>query len=633
MNTNEQSLSEITKVLLKSDLFSMEQKFDLQENGFYIKDGKFCINKGETILPSKEAANGKSNDLLKSTSDKAIEIPKNVLELGLKYANYKISQRKWAQELYRMAKSSRNLSHEATENEPFKRTMLKKLGMLTTDSNYHALQEKSRRNNQRMVRDGLLTIKTRRKKDLEHFENRKKRNRTNPGRYTSNKYAIPETAFQLFELLNNNKVLYSQPKEIAFFLKTGTKLQSFKKAKKNEKGGVSNHKRWSMAEGIYKDLNKEIVRNDKPLSNLSSSSFFKKSQKAFSKDEINLSKIFKRRLLEELALTEHPTTLKLQARKLLEHNNGDLKKTRAHHERILAEHKKQHRRKIIQNDGAWRQTAIDRGIELNGEIKPIEKEKNNKKKFASTPNPLVKATRNQQLREIHQAIQILPRRAEINSYMPSKWLAIYKDPKKIQDAIWVAYERHQHSLEIQNLEAYITALIKKGAKPQRFNLREHEIIEKNKLILKEKFPQLQAKEITVSVNKVFREKREFYQLKFSRKKACGHSDFLEIAFCDPNLGEMIKNFEKKQDEEKKNIPENQSWMKETIKSLSQENQDLKIKEIQAGYRLYIKVEEMIGNQKSRFMDHIDLYLSNPKPILKSHLNDFVKRHQLTARIR
>ena len=79
---------------------------------------------------------------------------------------------------------------------------------------------------------------------------------------------------------------------------------------------------------------------------------------------------------------------------------------------------------------------------------------------------------------------------------------------------------------------------------------------------------------------------------------------------------------------KQNIPKNQSWVEETIKSLGKENQELKIKEIHAGYRLYIKIEQVIGDQKRRFMDHIDLKLSAPKKTLKKNLNAFLKRNQL-----
>ena len=104
---------------------------------------------------------------------------------------------------------------------------------------------------------------------------------------------------------------------------------------------------------------------------------------------------------------------------------------------------------------------------------------------------------------------------------------------------------------------------------------------------------------------------------------------MEIAFYDPKLGDLINDFEKKHDEEKQNIPENKPWVEETIKSLGQENQDLKIKEIHAGYRLYVKMEQVIGEQKRRFMDHIDLKLSLPKTTLEKDLNDFLKRNQLT----
>lgn len=212
--------------------------------------------------------------------------------------------------------------------------------------------------------------------------------------------------------------------------------------------------------------------------------------------------------------------------------------------------------------------------------------------------------------------------------MASRWLASYQDVKRVKNAIYVAYEQNQKGSAIKNLEAYITSLIQKSAEPQKFRPEEHEMIEKNKRFLREKVPKLRAQGIGISTSKIFREGREIYEIKCTRKKACGGFDTLEIAFYDPKLGALITDFERRDQEEKNNIPDNQEWVEEAVKTLGEENKNLKIQKNPLGYRLYLKIEQVIGEEKRKFMDHIDLKLASPKNLLEKDIKNFLQRHKL-----
>lgn len=649
---------DIERALLESSFLSIEQKFDLKEKGFCLKDGKFFINTEEVISsPITKEPLSIDPEAFIDPSLEPITISPEVLEIGLKYANRKISQRKWTQAHYRAEKNIRNTNKKMSESKAFKRTTLEKLGLLDPNLSSKAMHEKTRRYNQAMQEDGIAKITVRRRGEIKTTVNGYKKTKKSAGRYSSNKYEMTDIGFETLKLLEDNKLLYSSPKEIIFFLNNGLKMTPQKKGKKHAKRGVPRHEVRSTTESISKRLSKDIVRNGKP----SSVSFSKESKKNdFSKKEIDLGKEFGKRLQEVVGRAEHSATLTLQTQTLLKFNKGDIEATRAHHERILSEHKRQQKKGIIKNEGAWRQSAINRGIELNGTMQPVkEKEKDKTKKStkkskkskqaqekpqkdskktsqkkAESRHKEKKASfssteRNAQLKEIHEAIQILPRRSEISRFATSIWLSTYKSTERIKNAIWAAYERNKQYSGINNLEAYITTLIQKEVKPRKFDPQEHETIQKNKSFLREKILKLREKGISLTTKKSFREGRDFYEIVLSRQKCCGDFDLLEIAFYDPKLGELINDFEKKHDDEKQNIPENKPWVDETIKSLGKENQKLKIQEIHAGYRLYVKIEQVIGDQKRRFMDHIDLKLSRPKTTLEKDLNAFLKRNQLT----
>lgn len=658
MNVNEVPINDIKKALLESELFSIEQKLDIQQKGFCIKNGKFFINTEEVISsppPNKEESLSLNPDqTLDFSFEEPITIDPEICRVGLNYAKRKLSQRKWVQEHYRMEKNIRDPNKKMNESAAFKKTTLKKLGLLDPNLSPKAMHEKTRRYNQRMQEDGIATITLRRKRDLKPTRKMRKRTKEGPGRYSSNKYEMTEIAFQTFKLLEEHKLLYASPKEVSFFLTTGIKMALPKSPKKDANRGVLDRQLRSTTEGISKHLDKHIVRKDKPsYASLSR----EKGRKDFSKEEIKLGKELGVRLKEKVCSSEHQITLQLQARTLLKHNQGNIKAARAHHERILAEHKRQQKKGIIKNEGAWRQSAIDRGIELNGTLKTLQKKQvlktkkpdktkksdttpkknfSNKKPPQNQPTSKPKTTttsladRNKNLEAIHEAIQTLPRRDEISRDMASIWLACHKDVMQIKNAIFAAYEQSQKDSKINNFEAYITALIKKKVKPQKFNSKEHTMIGKNEKFLKEKVSKLRSKGISVTTSKTFQEGREFYEIKLSRKKACGDFDFLEIAFYDPNLGDLIDDFEKRHDQEKTNVPENQWWVDKAIKTLGEENHNLNIKETEGGYRLYLKTEQVIGEETRRFMDHIDLKLSTPKTTLEKDLQGFLRRNQLVG---
>jgi len=663
LKINESKSIDLKNALLASELISIEQKLDIQERGFSVVGGRLFIHQEQVIsspsLNKEEAFSLTHDQPLDSSFEEAILIEPEICKLGLNYAKRKLSQRKWIQEHYRMEKNIRDPSKKITESTAFKRTTLKKLSLLDPNLSPKAMHEKTRRYNQRMQEDGIATITLRRKGELKPTKKIHKRTKEGPGRYSSNKYEMTEIAFQTFTLLEEQKLLYASPKEISFFLTTGNKMEPQKRQKKHANRGVLERQLRSTTEGISKHLDKHIVRKGKPSSDSLSC---EKGRNVFSKEEINLGQEFGVRLKEKIRRSEHQITLQLQARTLLKHNKGDIKAARAHHERILAEHKRQQKRGIIKNEGAWRQSAIDRGIELNGTLKILQekqvpKDKKPDKKKRSTKNKQGKppkktfsnkkspqkqtqskpkptttslADRKRNLQAIHEAIQTLPRREEISREMASRWLACYKDVMQIKNAIFAAYEQNKKGSKIGNLEAYITALIKKEIKPKNFNTKEHTMIGENKKFLKEKVSKLRSKGIGVTTSKIYREGRELYEIKLSRKKACGDFDFLEIAFYDPKLGDLINDFEKQHDQEKTNVPENQWWVDKAIKTLGEENLNLNIKETGGGYRLYLKTEQVIGEERRRFMDHIDLKLSKPKTTLEKDLQDFLSRNQLVG---
>ena len=663
MSGNALEVIDLKRALLASTFLSIEQKLDLAERGFSMKGDHLFIHTEEVIHSPQEEISLEPPEPLNLFSEDPIEISEDVRRIGINYANRKISQRKWSQAHYRAEKNIRDPNKKMTESTAFKKTTMRKLGLMDEGMSPKVMHEKSRRNNQRMQEDGIARVILRRKGDLEPKEGSRRRLKKTPGRYTSNKCEMTEVGFQALKLLEDHQLMYSRPKEILFFLTTGTKMDHQKRRKKHTKGGVPEHERRSTTEGISKELGKGIVREDKS----SSASFsFERVKKSFSKKEIDLGKEFERRLLKELKRTEHRATLKLQARTLLRFNNGDVEATRAHHERILSEHKRQQKKGIIKNEGAWRQSAINRGIELNGTMQPAkkkeaqhinqrkEKNKTTEKPKPSTENPPKNPSKTSttqkeppaasqekshsssqtdkaHIKDIQQAIHILPRRDEISDCMAKRWLSAYKSPENIKNAIWAAYERNQKDSGIKNLEAYITSLIKKEAKPQKFKPQEHEMIEKNKRILQEKVPKLRAKGIGITTIKTIREGRDFYEIKLSRQKACGGFDVLEIAFFDPKLGALITDFEKRHEEEKKNVPKNQEWVEESVKSIRKKNKNLNVKTIHSGYRLYVKTEQVIGDQKRQFMDHIELKLSSPQTLLKNDLNDFLMRNNLFGR--
>jgi len=661
MSGNTLEAIDLKRALLASNFLSIEQKLDLAERGFSMEGEHLFIHTKEILKSPKEELPSEPPEPLNLFSEDPIEISEDVRRIGINYANRKISQRKWSQAHYRAEKNIRDPNKKMTESTAFKKTTMRKLGLMYEGMSPKVMHEKSRRNNQRMQKDGLARIILRRKGDLKPKEGSRRRLKKTPGRYTSNKCEMTEVGFQALKLLEDHQLMYSSPKEILFFLTTGTKMDPQKRRRKHTKGGVLKHERRSTTEGISKELGKGIVREDKS----SSDSFsFERVKKSFSKKEIDLGKEFGKRLLKELKRTEHLATLKIQARTLLKFNKGDVAATRAHHERILSEHKRQQKKGIIKNEGAWRQSAINRGIELNGTMQPANKkeanhinqrkEKNKSTKQTKPPtekkskNPSKTSTTHKEppaasqekshspsqtdkkahIKEIQQAINILPRRDEISDCMAKRWLSAYKSPENIKNAIWAAYERNQKDSGIKNLEAYITSLIKKEAKPQKFKPQEHEMIEKNKRILQEKVPKLRAKGIGITTIKTIREGRDFYEIKLSRQKACGGFDVLEIAFFDPKLGALITDFEKRHEEEKKNVPKNQEWVEESVKSIRKKNKNLNVKAIYSGYRLYVKTEQVIGGQKRRFMDHIELKLSSPQPLLKNDLNNFLMRNNL-----
>ena len=664
MQNNGTASSDLRGVLLDSPRLSTEQKLDILEGRLSLKDGQLFIYKPEVLAsPPEEKSQkdkgsqptfpnleplSKGEGLDEGEQELPIIIAEEVRQAGVNYAKRKISQRKWVQEHYRREKTLRDPKSKIQENCAFKKTLLKKLNLTTPNMSAKAMHEKTRRNNQRMQEDGLVTVKMRRKEDLQKISGRHKRTKEGKGRYSANSYKMTDPGFLALKLLEEHKLLYSSPQEIHFFFATGTKMDPPKKRKKNIKGGVPEHKRRSTTEGINKELNKQNVRKD--TSAFASSSENKKN--IFSNEEIELGKSFGKRLKEKVGRTEHPITLQLQAQTLLKHNGGDREKTKSHHERILSEHKRQQKKGILKNEGAWRQSAIDRGIELNGTLKKSHKSEKEEKlskntqkekkpsqkksKKASTPlkNPKKNPEsppqnqKNALLQEIHQAVQILPRRDEISPQMASRWLARYPDVNRVKNAIYVAYEQNQKGASIKNLEAYITALIQKEAQPQKFRPEEHEMIEKNKRFLREKVPKLRAQGIGISTSKIFREGREIYEIKCTRKKACGGFEVLEIAFYDPKLGALITDFERRDQEEKTNVPDNQEWVEEAVKTLGEENKNLKIQKNPLGYRLYLKIEQVIGEEKRKFMDHIDLKLASPKNLLEKNLQTFLEKHQL-----
>ena len=74
-----------------------------------------------------------------------------------------------------------------TESTAFKKTTMRKLGLMDEGMSPKVMHEKSRRNNQRMQEDGIARVILRRKGDLEPKEGSRRRLKKTPGRYTSNK--------------------------------------------------------------------------------------------------------------------------------------------------------------------------------------------------------------------------------------------------------------------------------------------------------------------------------------------------------------------------------------------------------------------------------------------------------------
>ena len=155
MSGNALEAIDLKRALLASTFLSIEQKLDLAERGFSMKGDHLFIHTEEVIHSPQEEISLEPPEPLNLFSEDPIEISEDVRRIGINYANRKISQRKWSQAHYRAEKNIRDPNKKMTESTAFKKTTMRKLGLMDEGMSPKVMHKKSRRNNQRMQKDGL----------------------------------------------------------------------------------------------------------------------------------------------------------------------------------------------------------------------------------------------------------------------------------------------------------------------------------------------------------------------------------------------------------------------------------------------------------------------------------------------
>jgi len=330
-------------------------------------------------------------------------------------------------------------------------------------------------------------------------------------------------------------------------------------------------------------------------------------------------------LEKRLGLTENESALISQAKTLLKNNGNDLGKAKKQY-RVLLEVVKDLN---IRNKKGWLQTAIDKNFEFKEEesepTTPTSPSTHQKQK-----TPEVTLQEKSAIKEIVQVIKKLSLANRISPKMPFIWLRRFGGLERILNALWAVFEQIRKGNEIKNPEAYITKAIQEGYKPKNHTVEEYRTIYRNMEELERRIPQLKAKGIDVTKQKIYIDKKLRWEIVLNRKNICDGIADLHIAIINPRLGELIAGFEQKHDAEQNNISENEGWLKETVKELEQTYEKLKTKRTTTGYRLMMPAEMISNGQTHRFIDHVELKTANPRAVLEGDLQGFLERNHLGA---